>query len=175
MEISPQVAVSSIAVIISVISFIASLVISLQSLRIATRNNIVQVAFSLHAKLFMELDDFQLLYLSKNWARRYYFNSQRRGEPGNFLGSSEETRVDIFLERVNFICMWLLKVGSQEEELLFKKDIHNIYTTDFFGEYFTFLDGAKSVPVSGEYYSFIHRYAKERLHLHRPKVAFREN
>jgi hypothetical protein len=152
---------------------LCSLAISILSFRTSSRNNIVQVAFALHAKLFNELEDYKLLYISEKWDRHFYFNSETRGEPGNFVGSEEEARIDNFLERLNFVCMWLIKVGRREEEKLFRKYIRELYTTGFFQEYFSFLDQTESVPSSGEYFSFIHEYAHRRLGLRRPSVAFR--
>jgi hypothetical protein len=119
----------------------------------------------LHSKLFEDLEDYKLLYRSDERDRKYYFDSSSRGAEGNFVGPPEEVRIDNFLERLNFICMWLLKMRSGDGEMLFRKYIHRLYRTKFFQEYFTFLDRAASVRISGPYYEFIHKHAHDRLNL----------
>lgn len=160
------------------ISF-SALCVSLVSLVLSYRHTVTQVTHSLHSRLFDDLEDYKILYRSDERDKKYYFDSGLRGAEGNFVGSLEEARIDNFLERLNFICMWLLKVRtiwflkawSVDEEMLFKKYIHRLYTRKFFEEYFTFLDRSVSVPISGPYYEFIHKYAHDRLGLRRPNVA----
>jgi len=126
------------------------------ALRLSYRNTKIQVTHSLHSKLFEDLEDYKLLYRSDERDRKYYFDNNSRGAEGNFVGSPEEVRIDNLLERLNFICMWLLKTRSGDEEMLFRKYIHRLYITKFFQEYFTFLDRLESVRISGPYCEFIH-------------------
>jgi hypothetical protein len=155
---------------------VAALCVSLVTFIISYRHTVTQVTHSLHSKLFDDLEDYKILYRNDERDHRYYFDSGSRGATGNFVGSQDEARIDIFLERLNFVCMWLLRVRSiwflkswsVDEEMLFKKYIRNLYQAKFFQEYFTFLDKSESVRKSGlPYYEFIHKYAISHLELER--------
>jgi hypothetical protein len=155
---------------------ITALCVSLLTFIVSYRITVTNVTHSLHSKLFEDSENYKILYRNEERNQKYYFDSRSRGAPGNFVGSDEEPRIDIFLERLNFVCMWLLRVRSTwllkswsvDEEMLFKQYIQKLYQEKFYQEYFTFLDRSESVRRSGlPYYPFIHKYAASHLGLPR--------
>lgn len=156
--------VASLSALISLFGFC----LALYSFRLASRNQLLQMAYSLHANLFNDLENYKLLYKNEERDQKFHFNRATRGAEGNFVGSSEEPRIDNFLERVNFTCFWLLETSrSRREELLFQGYIRELYGTRFFREYFSFLAQSKRVEP---YFSYIHEYAHTRLNLPHPRV-----
>lgn len=128
-----------------------------------------ETALSLHSKLFETCDDFALIYEpTRNLS--CYFSQQGRGRTKNFLGTDEEKKVDLFLQRLNLVCQWLLsfKCPGDEDEL-FRVYIKKLYTAPFFRRYFSFLDDEE--PESN-YFRFIHEYAAKRLKLPRPRTHY---
>jgi hypothetical protein len=156
-----------LVILVSITFSSISLIVSVWTFHLSYKMTKANLAHSLYAKLLDDLEDFKLLYLPDR-QRRYYFSSSSRGGKGNFVGSAEEPRVDRFYEYVNFICMWLLKVKPGKEELLFKKHIARLYMSTFFQEYYSFL---KSTGT-GEYFPFLHDYARKRFGAQRPNVKF---
>ena len=156
------------------ISLIA-LFASITALWITRAQRNIQIAHNLHQALFKEVKDYRVLYLL---ARKhdYYFSNEfsERGKPGNFIGSDKEPDIDILLERLNFICMWLLRSAKKDSpaEHLFRKHIHDVYKSPFFRDYFSYLANVEDEKVSGTYFSFIHQYAQERLNMERPNEDY---
>ena len=156
---------------------VTAFVVSYLGYRLSRRNSTTNVAQSLHTSLFRDRGDVKLLYRSYRESE-HYFSSNERGDTENFLGSKLEPQVDHFLERLNFVCMWLLRHTSKgsDEELLFKKYILKLYEAPLFQQYFTFLDNVDDEQGDrtriGQYYGFIHEYAKQRLGLERPQVKY---
>ncbi len=159
-------AISIIALIVSIMAYLHTR---------AQRN--MQITHSLHKALFNEVSEFKVIYLIVR-PHNYYFNDDlsEQGKPGNFIGSEEEANIDLFLERLNFVCMWLLqsRKGSKSE-MLFRKHIYRVYKAPFFRDYFSFLANIKDIDSSGTYFPFIHKYAKQRFGMSHPNENYREN
>lgn len=136
--------------------------------RVGRRAATIQTAFNLHSKLFERPEDFSLWYV-RRVAPNCYFSQEGIGDNDNFLGSDDEKRIDTFLERLNFVCMWLLSLKHPgKEDLLFQRYITKLYKAPFFQRYFSFLEAVSP----GQYFCSIHEYAGKRLKLPLPRVRY---
>jgi hypothetical protein len=148
-----------------------ALVISLFTYFRSNRDKSIEITHLLHSLLFENIESVKVLYVNFE-QNEYYFDWATRGQKGNFIGSEQEAIVDLFLERLNFTCMWLLKNPSRDQEILFRKHISRVYEGRFFQDYFSYLSASDITPKSGEEFLFIHAYASRRLGFSRPNTQF---
>jgi hypothetical protein len=137
----------------------------------SNRDKSIEITHLLHSQLFEDIESIKVLYT--NFERNeYYFNWDTRGKKGNFIGSKEEAIFDLFLERLNFACFWLLKNPSKDQDRLFRKYISRLYRGRFFQDYFSYLSFYDNIDKSGDSFPFLHEYARRRLGFSRPNTQF---
>ena len=154
-----------------VLSFLA-LGFSVYAFWSSRKHSVVEITHNLHQRLFDDGYIYEYLYRNDKVIADYFFNVDRSDEPGNFLGTELEYKLDGLLENMNFVCFWLLETDIGQGEEIFRKYIHMTLETRLVRHYLKFLTTVESIEISGEYYPFIRKYAAQRLMLTFDDVSF---
>lgn len=150
-----------------------SLLVAVYAARLSRENAILEISQTLHSNLLSDKKSIGLFYRISSNELDYHFDARAVGEKGNFLGSEDEEDVDIFLEKLNFICFLLLDGDVGVAGKIFESYIRKSLSAKFTREYLKFMSDD---PARGdeEHYPFLRRYATERLKLDLEAVSYRK-